>query len=282
MNARLKTRFVNMRTVWVLSALAVVLIIATVFATIGLINKPGPGPTGEDWTTYLHDPQRTSATNDTILSSSNTTRLVKQWSFKTEGVIEGSAAVVNGVAYVGSWAGYEYALDVKTGTLKWKTFLGVANPPACIPPAAGVSSGAAVQDGIIYLGGGDDYWYALDAKTGAIRWKVFTGDSSATGGYYNWSSPLLYQGYAYIGTASMGDCPLVQGQLLKVSLTTHEVVKKLNIVPDGQVGGGIWTSPSLDPATNTIYVSTGTANIITQKRAQALLAVDASTLEVKS
>ncbi|HEY7350450.1 MAG TPA: PQQ-binding-like beta-propeller repeat protein [Ktedonobacterales bacterium] len=278
----MKSRLVNWRSVWILSVMAVVLIVATVVVSIDQINKAPQPPATEDWTTYLHDPQRTSASSETILSTSNASHLTKRWTFKTGGVVEGAPAVVNGIVYVGSWDGYEYALDAKTGALKWKTFLGVAKTPACFPPEAGVSSGAAVQDGVVYLGGGDDYWYALNAATGDVLWKVFTGDSSAAGGHYNWSSPLLYKGYAYIGIASMGDCPLVQGQLLKVSLSSHEIVKTLNIVPDGQVGGGIWTSPSIDPATNTIFVSTGTANIITQEWAQALLAIDASTLTVKS
>src|SRR5262249_869297 len=80
----------------------------------------------------------------------------------------------------------------------------------------------------------------------------------------------------------MGDCPLVQGQLIKVSLRTHQIVKTLNIVPDGQVGGGIWTTPSIDPETKLIFVSTGTANLITQIWAQALLSIDATTMTIKS
>jgi outer membrane protein assembly factor BamB len=38
---------------------------------------------------------------------------------------------------------------------------------------------------VVYVGGGDDYWYALDASSGAILWKVYIGDSTASGGYYN-------------------------------------------------------------------------------------------------
>ncbi len=278
----MKSRLITWRSVWILGALAIMLIVATALAVVVQMGKTPPAATPDDWSIYLHDPQRTSASNDTILSPSNITRLTKHWTYSTKGTIEGAAAVFNGVAYIGSWDGYEYALDAKTGALKWKTFLGIVNVPNCFPPKLGVSSGADVEGNVVYLGGGDDDWYALNANTGAVLWKVYVGDSSATGGNYNWASPLIYNGYAYIGVASVGDCPLVQGELLKVSLQTHAIVKKLNIVPDGQVGGGIWTTPSLDPATNTIYLSTATANIITQKWAQALLAVDASTLDVKS
>ncbi len=141
---------------------------------------------------------------------------------------------------------------------------------------------AAVQNGVVYVGGGDAYWYALDAATGSILWKVYTGDNSATAGHYNWSSPLIYNGYAYIGVASLGDCPLVQGQLLRVDLNTHQIVNIFNVVPTGQVGGGIWTSPSLDTTTNTIYVTTGTEANTSQSFSQAFVALDASTLTVKS
>ena len=240
-------------------------------------------PPGSDWSMYLHDPQRTAATDDRVLSTTNTGQLSKLWTFKTGGTIAASAAVVDGTVYVGSWDGYEYALDQMTGMLKWKTFLGITNPrPGCDPPALGVTSSAAIQDGVLYVGGGDAYWYALNANTGAVLWKVFTGDNSASGGHYNWSSPLLYNGYAYIGVASEGDCPLVQGQLLQVSLSTHQITNHFNMVPDGQIGGGVWTSPSIDPTTNSIFMSTGTRSAPKQQFAQAVVVLDASTLALKS
>ncbi len=76
---------------------------------------------------------------------------------------------MGGVVYVGSWDGYEYALDATTGRMKWKTFLGITNVPGCYPPAAGITSGTAVQNGVVYVGGGDDYWCALDANAHGLR-----------------------------------------------------------------------------------------------------------------
>src|SRR6202035_5829423 len=131
-------------------------------------------------------------------------------------------------------------------------------------------------------GGGDSFWYALDANTGAILWKVFTGDNSQAGAHYNWSSPLIYNGNAYIGIASNCDNPLVQGQLLEVNLASHQVTATYNFVRNGQVGGGIWTSPTVDATTNTVFVSTGTLNDYTQTQSQAIVAVDATTLAYKS
>jgi outer membrane protein assembly factor BamB len=239
--------------------------------------------TAADWPTFLANPQRTAAgSGETTLSTSNASQLTKLWSYKTGGIVESSPAVVAGTVYVGSWDGYEYALNATTGGLLWKTYLGITSDPNCSPPSAGVSSAATVTGGVVYVGGGDSYWYALDASTGNVLWRVFTGDNSAASGHYNWSSPLLYNGYAYIGVASMGDCPLVQGQLLQVSLSTHQIVNTFTVVPNGQVGGGIWTSPSVDPVTNTIYATTGTiTSYATEPYAQAIVALDASTLSVK-
>ncbi len=245
--------------------------------------------TAGDWPTYLHDAGRSAASVDeSTLSTNNADTLVKSWTFKTGGIIAAEPAVVAGTVYIGSWDGYEYALDAATGALKWKTFLGITGPYACNPPSAGVSSGAAVVNGVAYVGGGDyqhgtnTYFYALDAGTGAILWTVNTGDGSATGGHYNWASPLIVGNFAYVGTASFGDCPLVQGQLLKVDLTQHAIVATATFVPSGEVGGGVWTSPAYDAATGTVYVSTGTKASADQTMSQAVVALSASDLSIES
>jgi outer membrane protein assembly factor BamB len=242
--------------------------------------------TAGDWPTYLHDAQRSGASLDeTTLTTQNVNQLVQRWAFKTGGIVAASPTVVGGVVYVGSWDGYEYALNANNGSLLWQTFLGttIGGPSCHAPSKAGISSVATVADGVVYVGGGDSYWYALNAKNGSVLWRLFTGDNSAASGHYNWSSPLIANGYAYIGVASLADCPLVQGELLQVNLASHQLTNTFKVVPDGQVGGGIWTSPSLDPAANTIYVTTGTwTDPTVEPYAQAILALDASTLSLKS
>ncbi|HAG98508.1 MAG TPA: hypothetical protein DCL75_06540 [Ktedonobacter sp.] len=246
------------------------------------LRKPVLPSAGSDWPMYLHDPQRTSASDETILSSSNVGQLTKRWSFKTGNAIAASATIVAGTVYVGSWDGYEYALDEMTGALKWKTYLGRTVAGNCYPQVIGITSSASVQNGVVYVGGGDAYWYALDAKTGAILWKVDSGNNSALSGHYNWSSPLIYNGYAYIGVASNCDKPLVQGQIIQVNLKTHQIAHTFEIVPKGDVGGGVWTSLSVDPTTNSIFVSSGTEMNPRDKLAQSLFVLEASTLTLKS
>ena len=63
-----------------------------------------------------------------------------------------SPAVVDGVVYVGSNDDYVYALDARSGELRWRYETG-----------GDVDSSPAVVDGVVYVGSEDDYVYALDA-----------------------------------------------------------------------------------------------------------------------
>ena len=133
---------------WMRLLALLLLVFASLAAVTGIILKQtSASAVGDDWPTYLHDPQRSSASNDTTISTSNTGQLVKNWTFKTGGVIGSSPTVVGGTVYAGSWDGYEYALDAATGTLKWKTYLGQTSVSVCNPPQAGITSTAAVYRG---------------------------------------------------------------------------------------------------------------------------------------
>ena len=240
-----------------------------------------------NWSTYMHDTSRSANNSDeSLLSVVDAPALAISWSFPTGDFVAASPTVVDGVVYVGSWDGFMYAIDAQTGVQKWKKFLGQTTPNCAGP--TGITSSATVQNGVVYVGGGDANWYALDATNGTILWHVFTGDNNGvTGGHYNWSSPLVYGGFAYIGVASFCDSPLVQGQLLQVSLATHLVVHTFNVVPNGAVGGGVWGSPSVDPATNRVFVTTGnedpacTLPCPSQPYARTIVALDATDLTVK-
>jgi outer membrane protein assembly factor BamB len=245
------------------------------------LAAPAAAASSQDWPTYLQNAGRTAATTDGSLSVAGAPGLKLDWSYTAGGPIATSASVVGTTAYVGAWDGYEYAISTTTGALIWKAGTGVTTDANCNPATLGITSAAAVVNGVVYVGGGGPYFYALDAGTGAVLWQAYTGDNSAAGAHYNWSSPLVVGNYAYVGIASNCDNPLVQGQLLQIAISgaqQGQVVNTYNFVPSGQVGGGIWTSPSYDAATNTIFVSTGTLAGYTQTQSQAIVALSATDL----
>jgi outer membrane protein assembly factor BamB len=213
----------------------------------------------DDWPQYGHDANHSGANGGvSSLSVATAPSLSLRWSFPTGGVIADSPAVANGTVYFGSWDGNLYALDAATGTLKWKSYLGITASAACDPSRLGVSSGPAVANGVVYVGGGDGYFYALNASNGQTLWRVLVGNDSA--GNYNWSSPsLLGNGILFLGVASLGDCPLVAGKVLEIDTNQQEVVATANLVRPGFLGGGVWTSPASLPTGGTVFVTDGNA-----------------------
>jgi outer membrane protein assembly factor BamB len=214
--------------------------------------------------------------------------LQTQWTVQTGGSIAAKPTDYNGSVLIGSWDGFEYSFNQASGALGWKRNLGqtsgycfgLSSPQWTL----GVTSSPAIDNGFAYLGGGDANWYGLNATSGDIRFSISTGDNSSAGGDYNWSSPLIYNGVAYIGVASLCDAPLNQGRLMRVRLFNGAVENVWKVVPDGSVGGGIWTSPVVDPATNTVFVTTGTRTDsgAGQQYTESIVALNADTLAVKS
>jgi outer membrane protein assembly factor BamB len=253
----------------------------TMLSGVTLGATPAAAQSSQDWPTYLQNAQRTNATTDASLSVAGAANFGVNWTFQAGGPLATSASIVGNVAYIGAWDGYEYALNTQTGAVIWKTNTGLTTDPGCNPSTIGITSAAAVVNGVVYVGGGGPYFYALDASTGAVLWQTYTGDNSQAGAHYNWSSPLIVGNNAYVGIASNCDNPLVQGQLLEIPISgaqQGQIVATHNFVPNGQVGGGIWTSPSYDPATGTIFVSTGTLAGYTQTESQAVESLNATNL----
>jgi len=249
------------------------------------------GATTDDWPTYMGEVTRNGDNfNETTLSTANAANLSELWTVPT-GYMQTEPIIQHNTVYVGSTNGDEYAINATTGALLWKTFIGQVIQSACDPKPQGITSSATVYGGMIYVGGGNNSgtvnnetngtanWYALNASTGKIAWNVPIGLISS--GYYNWASPLVVNGYAYVGTASRCDKPLVWGGLLQVSLSTHKVVGFFNATVGGGKtrGSSIWGSPTYDATNNTIYVATGNPlKTHVTNFSESVVAINATTL----
>ncbi|MBA3946700.1 MAG: PQQ-binding-like beta-propeller repeat protein [Herpetosiphonaceae bacterium] len=235
----------------------------------------GAGAAGSGaWTTYGFDNARTGYNpNETTITPATAANLTTKWTAAETGNTQGITAqpvTNNGTVYWGSWDGYEHATNASTGTQRWSRFLGLTSAAGCNPPVTGVANTATVASlsingqrrSVLFVGGGGNVatadsqarLYALDALTGAVLWKTDLGPAPAT---FMWSSPAYFNGSVYVGIASFGDCPLVQGRLVKLDATTGVVQTAFNVVQDGCTGGGIWSSPAIDEVDGTLYFSTG-------------------------
>jgi outer membrane protein assembly factor BamB len=111
--------------------------------------------------------------------------------------------------------------DANKGTTRW-TF-----------KAGDEIHGLRVVDGVIYFGCFDHHVYALDAASGALRWKAGTGNQ-------NWSTPAVANGMVYFGSAD--------GNVYAVDQRSGQQVWSY------KTGGPIWhSSPTL--ANGLLYIA---------------------------
>jgi outer membrane protein assembly factor BamB len=147
-----------------------------------------------------------AGSNDGSLYAIDEKTGAQRWSFHTEARVASSPAVANGLVYFGSYDGNFYAVNAATGKLEWKfanagerryaaTHLHGSLPMGeTMPDPFDVYlSSAAVWNGEVYFGSGDGNVYALDAATGALKWKFATHDVVH-------ASPAIADGKLYIGS----------------------------------------------------------------------------------
>jgi outer membrane protein assembly factor BamB len=139
--------------------LAAALVTATLAATVS----------AADWPTFRGNPTQTG-----IAPESLPDRLVERWKYQTTqdragGGIESTAAVVNGVAYVGAFDEQVHAVDLATGRAKWTLKVGAVKAPV------------GVHGGRVYAGNVDGVLHCVDAATGKEVWKFEAGGEVTSG-----------------------------------------------------------------------------------------------------
>ena len=108
------------------------------------------------------------------------------WTFEVADSIDSSAAIVDGVVYVGTYTGELIAVDLETGMLRWRY-------QASEEMGIGESS-PAVSGGLAYVGDLAGMLHAVDTSTGKVAWTyqtegeiksspVISGDTVLIGSY---------------------------------------------------------------------------------------------------
>src|SRR5437764_9444594 len=117
-----------------------------------------------DWPFFRGNPTQTGVTTEKLPD-----KLEIRWQTKLKRGIGSTAAIVDGVVYVGSYDEHLYAFDLKTGNEKWK-FKG-----------GSFKAAPSVHEGAVYVGDEDGTFYCIDAAKGTKRWD-FDTDAGITGG----------------------------------------------------------------------------------------------------
>lgn len=147
--------------------------VPTGLVVLAALAPQGASAAGCDWPMYGHDPGHSFAQGPACarIDASNVTTLAPKWSFATDTPVSASATVVNGIAYVGEFAGTLYAIDVETGAELWSFLVddAHANYPAKIVSSVAVDTmrvgDASIR--VLVLGGGATL-YVLDPLDGDL------------------------------------------------------------------------------------------------------------------
>ena len=135
------------------------------FRSLALIAAPAltaaflaAGPAAADWAVFRGDAALTGTADDPLPAN-----LQPAWTFEAGAGIESTAAVVDGVVYVGSLDENLYALDLATGKERFR-----------FQAKGEVKSSPSVRDGVVYFGDEGGFFHAVDAKTGKALWSFET------------------------------------------------------------------------------------------------------------
>lgn len=111
--------------------------------------------------------------------------------FHADGPIRSTPVYANGKVIFGSDDGHVYALDAKSGALKWR-----------FAAASGVASSPAVVGGTVYAADWNGQLYALNAATGVQRWRTDLGRDLGSVNYWDFytSSPTPFGNTLYVGS----------------------------------------------------------------------------------
>lgn len=131
---------------------------------------PAGQPAASPWPQFMGDERHTGLSTDTTLKASNVSQVRQVWQAHTgdrsyaSPVVGHSTALDADIVYVANQGGTMQAFQAGSGERVWTYDI---NRP--------ISGPATVRDGVVYVGGDDDYLYALNADTGALICRYNTG-----------------------------------------------------------------------------------------------------------
>ncbi len=227
----------------------------------------GAAADGNDWLVdgRTYDNQRYSPL--TQVDTKNVTSLVPVALVQTgiTASFETTPVVVSGVMYLTTPVVENkmkiMAVNAATGERLWETTYNLGPFQICCGP---VNRGPAVAYGRVYVVTLDDKLLALDAMSGKVVWQRSVADPKL--GYSETMAPVAYDGMVIVGSAG-GEWAL-RGFVAAYDAQSGQQRWRWNATDPKTYGGTswkgggamVWTTPAIDPQTNSLIFSTGNPN----------------------
>lgn len=144
-----------------------------------------------NWTSFRGNSQLTG-----VADSQLPEKLDLLWMFKAGDMIESTAAIVDGVVYVGASDGILHAIDANTGNNIWT-----------YNTEASIKSSPSILNSVIYFGDGDGIFHAVDIATRKMKWKFESEGEIISSANFSGENVLFgsYDGFLYCLNKNNGD-----------------------------------------------------------------------------
>ena len=219
------------------------------------------------------------------------------------GVQEGTPLVYAGVMYFPNPSDFVQAFDAATGDLIWEYRRALPDDLGDYFPVSSINRNLAIYGDTIIDTSADDYIFALDARTGELRWETQILDYRR--GAQQTSGPIIANGKIVSGRGcepegSPAACVITAHD----AVTGEEIWRRRTIAAPGEADGdswgdipdderwhvGSWLVPSFDPELNLVFAGTSVTspapkfalagNDLTYLYHNSTLALDADTGEI--
>lgn len=217
------------------------------------------------------------------INSANVKELGFAWEFKTgdRRGMEATPVVADGLLYASGPWGIVYAVDADDGKLSWKFDPHVNGQVARYANVDVANRGVALEGHTVYVTALDCRTFALDSRSGAVRWRVATAERPT----YACSGAPLLAGHVLVVGNGGGDTGRggLRGYVSAYDLKSGALRWRFYTVPrrgeaqpsaamrraeatwsadrDPGFGGGgaAWDGMAYDAATNLVFIGTGNA-----------------------
>jgi polyvinyl alcohol dehydrogenase (cytochrome) len=245
-------------------------------APAAAFGDPSQGPLWNGWGQNLMN-TRFQTSEKAGLTAADLPRLKVKWAFGFPATLDANAhpSIANGRIFVGSTAGTVYALDAKSGCIRW--FFNAAGGVRSAISIGRLNTVAGMHYAA-FFGDNQAFAYAVDADNGKLIWRTKVDDfpvARLTG------SPVFYNNRLYVPVASGEEgagsspdyeCCRFRGSIVALDATTGKQIWKTYTIPEephktkknkigtrlwGPSGAPIWSSPSVDAKNNVLYATTG-------------------------
>ena len=234
--------------------------------TDAMLQNPEPG----QWLSWRRTLNHWGYSPLTQIDKRNVTQLKLVWTRPlAQGVQEGTPLVHDGVMFFPNPNDITQAIDAASGDLIWEYRRPVQDDNADYIPFPSLNRNLAIYGNLILDNGADNYAYALDARTGELKWETQILDYRR--GAQHSSGPIVANGKVISGRSCEPEggpeaCVLTAFD----ALTGRELWRTRTIPRPDEPGGdtwgdvpyeerrhvGLWMVPSFDPELNRIYVGT--------------------------